>query len=161
MIELCRSCNICHLDEQAEERVPYYQESEDPKVLLIDDNEGYGSEYDGSYADALYVVGKTPFTYTSTIRCKTGELTEKEETKILAKCSVWTHLLAADRKLIISTQKGLVQLGLGEEHPLGDVFADDRLGIVVVIPPVGSQEFISMRGELQLKVRRAVRGVIV
>lgn len=157
MIDVCRTCNICHLKEQAEERTPYFEEVSNPAAILIDDNFGYGSEYKDAYAEGITIMGKTSFTYTSTVRCQMDAVKPDELTKIMSRCAVWTHLLAEDRKLIVCTKNGLVQLGLTEEHPVGDVFADERLGVVVVIPPLDSQEFIVNRNELRIKVRRASR----
>lgn len=152
MLHLCKKCNICNLGYK-EERVPSLGEG---KVLVLDDFNGVSADYAEPIALSEQLIGSIPHTYTTTIRCNIAIVDEQLREKALARCAVWTNLLAQDRRLVITTINGLKQIGIGEEHQTGDVFKDERYGLVVVVPPLTDISASEVPIYKQ-KVRRAIR----
>lgn len=138
MQKLCASCNVCDfLPEQKLPRVlSVEEEGEWPRVLVIDDNFSK-KNYQQAIETAQQILGDVPFTYTSTIRCDLPSDLELPKLRIAAsRCSVWTGSLVENRSVILTTQRGLDQMKLGAEREVGDMFRNNRAGLILCIPPL-------------------------
>lgn len=143
MNDLCAKCNVCaaFMPEQEEERTLEWwyggHMREQRHVLFIDDCADK-RDITRSLDIARDLVKSTEFVYTTTIRCDfvSGELDDEEVLKAEQRCAVWTHQLLEKRMLIISTEAGLRQMQLGEDKGVGDMWRNNRVGVVLCVQPL-------------------------
>jgi len=139
--ELCAICDVCSsfMPEQKNPRVlEVDKDGEKPAVLVIDDQINLKDYAEGIYI-AHELLGRliADFSYTSTIRCEyePGRLSDIEADTAVAKCSVWTHHLLDNRKVILTTQRGLTQMGI-KGRKEGDIFRSGKYGLILCVYPL-------------------------
>lgn len=135
---ICATCNVCEdlLPTQTRERVLAIEpEDRHFSILVIDDapDEAVAGSSD-PLALIFYWLETWEFAYTTAVRCEGAYGKDLEE--IVSHCAVWTNMVAEDRKLILSTKRGLAQLKVGADKEEGDAFRSTRLGVVLCIPPL-------------------------
>lgn len=156
MLELCAKCNVCgFMPVQTVDRTLYYV-NQDAPVLVIDDTVR-GLDMLPSVSILCDLLSReVEFTYTNAIRCwyHPGSISLEQEEVALQSCSVWTRQLLDNRHLILSTKRGLRQLGMDREE--GEAFRSNRLGLVLVIPRVRTL-VDSLFTEYQHRVQRMLK----
>lgn len=159
LAKLCSRCKICLdiLPPQSHDPVLFHGEESSP-VLVVDDL--YEREsLSLALAKCCKLLGDTPYCYTSTLRCEPGKGLGSGDYLIPEeRCTVWTNLLVQDRALILTTITGLFQMGVQEEIPEGEIYIVQRLGTLIVIPPLTQMthlQFVTTRH----KVERALKSL--
>lgn len=141
--KLCAQCNICVDLLETEDRptLSYDIGGNEPLVLVLDQVQEEGN-VSQAIERFLSLAGRNiPFTYSNVVRClKRNYLSDaKSRDALRSRCSVWTHSIIDRRAVIVTTLEGLKQLRV-DELKEGDIKRDEKLGILVVIPPLLSEE---------------------
>jgi hypothetical protein len=158
--KLCSTCNIClHIPD--ERRGPRYLKleanwrGEEPLILVIDEYPLFNPEEE--FIGISMLLDGMSFTYTSAVRCNAGEdLSEENGMYSINACSVWTRQLLNDRKVIITTEFGLIQMGIKDKR-VGDMFKTTKYGIVLVTPSIQDLLKPEFKSVYQPKIQRVLR----
>lgn len=161
-MSLCANCNVCEfMPEQPIARMQSTRimetglEGEAEPVILVIDECSVKDTIQAIHHAAELVQGK-PFVYTPTVRCQIeeGVTTFEQVSMATARCSVWTRQLLEGKLFILSTPRGLKQIGIKDEYALGTIIKSQSLGYVLVIPPV---LWMIVSKELYLYVPKVMR----
>ena len=105
------------------------------------------------------LLGDIPFVYTQAIRCEPRVVTDSAINPAVA-CSVWTHNLTANRKLILTGEIGFNQMKLPVERYVEfTLFKTARLGSVFTIPSIDTLESESIIKECKVRLSKALKEV--
>lgn len=153
---LCASCSVCAFMPSQEKQLVW--ENASSPILLVDDRRTISVEVAIATIYDVFRLRAGEFSYTETMRCQPdGPLEADQIREALERCSVWTHNLASERLLLVSTVRGLEQLGVQGKKE-GDLFKTLRLGVVLCIPAVEDIEEAdvpSLRSRFQRALKEA------
>lgn len=160
MKELCAKCNVCHafMPEQ-KHPIDLFVNDQFAPVLVIDDVR-CDEEVLWGLEMMEELLGKgVPYTYTKTVRCTHVALNEEQGKEAVSRCSVWTNSLLEGRALIITTVLGLQQMKIGEGKEPGDLFRNEKVGVVLVIEPSYRMSEVVLFGstDYKSKAKRAMK----
>lgn len=163
MEKLCETCTACEfIPQQTVLRnlsLSYLVNEAPPLVLVIDESYSAGRETFAMQVVKDLLVKDISFDYCTSIRCiyKPGDLNETELQDAVSRCSVWTNQISGGRALIITGMSGLTQLKIEEEHKPGDLFRHPRLGVVLVVPAILSNQMDMNFIIIKARVARALK----
>lgn len=176
--EACKSCSVCWNGGIANHPriLGIYEPSyvPNPKVLVIDDMPHVATvddwdmeamEYEQHYWNRISftrsvlsrLLGDIPYLYTQAIRCHSIVLRESPINPAIA-CSVWTHNLVSNKKLIITGQYGFNQMKLpSAKFKVFTLFRTARLGSVFTVPALDTMETDSEVDECGYKLHKVLK----
>ena len=146
MAKLCSSCTICSfMPTQEHQRVLRWHKADKlvgedtAAVLFIDDAPNWESVDRGMRV--VLTLLDIPFVYTQSIRCEyQPKIIHYEDEKVaLARCAVWTHHLLEQRRVIVTTEKGLRQMRIDPKTiNVGEMKATVKYGLILHVAPLWS-----------------------
>lgn len=144
--DMCAKCHVCEFMPKQEKALCLEEEGTTPPILFIDDMYktpdmsiviASPKDYLVHITEDVFGINRQHFTYTNSVRCMPGlDVTDEQMEDATQRCSVWTHFLADNRLVIVSTVTGLSQLEIDATPKPGDLFRSLRLGIILCIPPI-------------------------
>ena len=165
MNQLCANCNVCigkTMPEQVEKRVLRYTMNEEqpgPSFLVIDNHFGGKSI---PLVTLSRIFGKIPVTYTHTIRCTHSDMAHYSDLAISRDhCAAWTKQLLSKHGLFLSTEWGLIQMGIEpkEGWTMGKVYKSPAHGLILFIYPLESRLSDESIDLYATQVQRMLRSV--
>lgn len=160
MHNLCAKCNVCGfpVDDAFPVLSALTNSDVQPIILVIDSSHNSKQWIDGQRETKNLLGDDQDFTYTSSIRCFYNKIEPDEKQKALQKCSVWTNSLIEGRAIIISTVEGLTQMHVGEGKAEGAIFKNEKVGVVIVVPPLYTFND-ALHQHYKPKVQRALKEI--
>jgi hypothetical protein len=125
------------------------------KVLVIDDCKSH-LQLDLSLEVADILLKPTPYLFTTSVRCEFNSLPKEALPIAISRCSVWTRSLTENRLVILSTFSGLKQLKVETDRGPGSMFRNNRLGLILQIPPLLEMDGKTIEG-FRPKAQRLLR----